>query len=186
MKKPGKKEHVNLFFSAFLIIAFIICANFFAGFTSSLDTTISQLISIAIYAVFGLLLFYATRVGDGKAILRFSPFTLIFMVLPSLFIIVASLAAFMPLHNVFAADTLTSKISIITSLAAVALGYGIPYCFVSGFELAYDDVPERNEDEDAGEKLVKGGVTADLLYSEETADEEAEEAILQGSYGEEE
>ena len=185
MKKPGKKEHVNLFFSAFLIIAFIICANFFAGFTSSMNTTLSQLVSIAIYAVFGLLLFYATRVGDGKAIMRFSPLTLIFLVIPALFIIVASLAPFMPLHDVFAADSLTSKISVITSLAAVALGYGIPYCFVSGFELAFDDAPAAAE-EDESEKTVKGGVAEDLMYSAEEADEEVEEAILQGAYGEEE
>ena len=100
MKKPNKKEHLNLLLSAFLILAFIVCANFFAGFTSSMPTMTAQLINIAVYAVFGLLLFYATRVGDGKAVFRFSPLTLLILVLPSVFIIVASLAAFMPLHNV--------------------------------------------------------------------------------------
>ena len=37
MRKPDKKEHINLFFSAFLIIAFIVCANFFAKFTENMD-----------------------------------------------------------------------------------------------------------------------------------------------------
>ena len=86
MRKPDKKEHINLFFSAFLIIAFIVCANFFAQFTATMDTIPGQLITVAVYAVFGLLLFYATRVGDGKAIKRFSPLTLIILVLPSLLI----------------------------------------------------------------------------------------------------
>ncbi len=183
MKKPDKREHINLFFSAFLIIAFIVCANFFAGFTASMDSTVSQLITIAVYTVFGLLLFYATRVGDGKAIMRFSPLTLVILVLPALFIIIGSLAEFMPLHDVFAADKLTGKISVITSLAAVALGYGIPYSFVSGFELAFDDAVEQKGGKSA---VLKGGVAADLMYSEEAADEEAEEAILQGAVGEEE
>ena len=68
MRKPDKREHLNLFFSAFSILAFIVCANFFAKFTESMDPTVGRLITIAVYAVFGLLLFYATRVGDGKAV----------------------------------------------------------------------------------------------------------------------
>jgi hypothetical protein len=173
MKKPNKKEHLNLLLSAFLILAFIVCANFFAGFTSSMPTMTAQLINIAVYAVFGLLLFYATRVGDGKAVFRFSPLTLLILVLPSVFIIVASLAAFMPLHDVVAADALTGKLSVITSLAAVAVGYGIPYSFVSGFEL------EGYKADDEEETVVNGGVQADLADSDIAAAEEAEEAGLQ-------
>ena len=90
MKKPDKRETVNLFFSAFLIIAFIVCAHFFTQFTSNLDATLATVINVAIYAIFGLLIFYATRVGDGKPVKRFSPVTLIVMVLPSLYIIIAS------------------------------------------------------------------------------------------------
>ena len=30
MKKPNKKNTVNLFFSAFLILAFVVCAHFFS------------------------------------------------------------------------------------------------------------------------------------------------------------
>ena len=152
MKKPNKKEHLNLLLSAFLILAFIVCANFFAGFTSSMPTMTAQLINIAV---------------------RFSPLTLLILVLPSVFIIVASLAAFMPLHNVVAADALTGKLSVITSLAAVAVGYGIPYSFVSGFEL------EGYKADDEEETVVKGGVQADLADSDIAAAEEAEEAGLQ-------
>lgn len=176
MRKPDKKEHINLFFSAFLIIAFIVCANFFSNFTATLDHTLGQLINIAVYAVFGLLLFYATRVGDGKAIKRFSPLTLIVLVLPTLLIIVISLANFMPFHDFLAADKLTSKLSIITSLAAVALGYGIPYSFFSGFELAYDDDAAETEEEP---EVLEGGVEADILDAQEDAEAETEEALLQ-------
>jgi len=174
MKKPNKKEHLNLLLSAFLILAFIVCANFFSGFTSSMPTMTAQLINIAVYAVFGLLLFYATRVGDGKAVFRFSPLTLLILVLPSVFIIVASLAAFMPLHDVVAADALTGKLSVITSLAAVAVGYGVPYSFVSGFELEGYKADDAEE-----EAFVKGGVEADVADSDIAAAEEAEEALLQ-------
>ena len=175
MRKPDKKEHINLLFSAFLILAFIICANFFSNFTASMDSVTGQLINIAVYTVFGLLLFYATRVGDGKAVFRFSPFTFLFMVLPSLFIIAASLAEFMPLHANFAADMLTGKISVITTMAAVALGYGIPYSFISGFELRV----EGEEEDDEAEKVLKGGIEADLYdENDEAEDEEAEESGL--------
>lgn len=178
MRKPDKKEHLNLFFSAFLIIAYIICANFFANFAATMDSMTAQLISIGVNVLFGVLLFYATRVGDGKAVKRFSPLTLIILVLPTLFIIVGSLAEFMPLHDVFAADKLTGKLSVITMLSAVALGYGIPYSFFSGFEMAYDDAPVQDEEASG---LLEGGVEADLLEDEEEAADEAEEAVLQDS-----
>ena len=91
MKKLGKKDHLNLFFSAFLVLAFIVCAYFFSGFSSSMDALSGQLVMIAVYAVFGLLLFYATRVGDGKAVFRFSPLTLLFLVLLFALIVVHEL-----------------------------------------------------------------------------------------------
>ena len=84
------------------MLAFIVCAQFFSQFAASLSvsgklSTVGQLILILVYVVFGLLLFYATRVGDGKVVKRFSPLTLIILVLPTLYIIVASIAPFMPL-----------------------------------------------------------------------------------------
>ncbi len=160
MKKLGKKDHLNLFFSAFLVLAFIVCAYFFSGFSSSMDALSGQLVMIAVYAVFGLLLFYATRVGDGKAVFRFSPLTLLFLVLPAAAIIVASLAPFMPFHDVFAANKVSGQLSVITTLAAVALGYGIPYSFVSGFELAVEE--DENTSEEAEPEVLEGGVEADL------------------------
>lgn len=175
MRKPDKKEHINLFFSAFLIIAFIVCANFFADFTKNMDVMTAQLISLAVYAVFGLLLFYATRVGDGKAIKRFSPLTLIVLVLPACFIIVGSLASFMPLHDVFAADA-NGKVALMTSLAAIALGYGVPYTFFSGFELANEDGEAVQDDE---KTVLEGGVEADILDVEENEEAAEEEASMQ-------
>jgi hypothetical protein len=67
MKKPTKRDTINLFFSAFLIIAFIVCAHFFSQYASALSQPLGSIIPILVYAVFGLLVFYATRVGDGKA-----------------------------------------------------------------------------------------------------------------------
>ncbi len=178
MKKPDKRETVNLFFSAFLIIAFIVCAHFFTQFTGNLDATLATVINAAIYAVFGLLIFYATRVGDGKPVKRFSPVTLIVMVLPSLYIIIASVAKFMPLNDIFASQN-PGTVSVITALAAVALGYGIPYTFLSGFETE----PEVTEAEEP--TVLEGGVEADVMAAAaaeepaEKAEEAAEEATAE-------
>ena len=158
LKKPDKKENVNLFFSAFLILAFIVCAHFFTQFTANLDATLGTVINICIYAVFGLLVFYATRVGDGKPVKRFSLLTLLVMVLPSLYIMIASVAKFMPLNNIFAGSA--GAVSVITALAAVAFGYGIPYTFISGFELSSDG-------EETTPEVLEGGVEADVLANTE-------------------
>ena len=77
MKKPNKKNTVNLFFSAFLILAFVVCAHFFSNFALGQNQVLSNVIQLFVYTVFGLLLFNATRVGDGKPVKRFSPITLI-------------------------------------------------------------------------------------------------------------
>ena len=138
-------------------------------FTGNLDATLGTVINAAIYAVFGLLIFYATRVGDGKPVKRFSPVTLIVMVLPSLYIIIASVAKFMPLNDIFASQN-PGTVSVITALAAVALGYGIPYTFLSGFETE----PEVTEAEEP--TVLEGGVEADVMAAAEETAEKAEEA----------
>ncbi len=166
MKKPDKREIINLFFSAFLIIAFIVCAHFFSEFSATLPGVWGSVISIALYVIFGLLLFYSTRVGEGKAIKRFSIVTLLVMVVPAIYIIVASLAPGLPLYNVFAAKS--GSVSVIVILASIALGYGIPYTFLSGFEVAADD----NAPSDAP---LSGGIEEDLLTS--SADDSAEENL---------
>lgn len=164
MKKPDKRETINLFFSAFLIIAFIVCAHFFTQFTSSLDATVGSIVSIALYVVFGLLLFYATRVGDGKAVKRFSLVTLIILVIPSLYIIIAAIAPGLPLHDIFAANN--GGLNVIVTLACVALGYGVPYTFLSGYEIEGSDVVEE-------EKVLEGGIEADILETSEPAEDES-------------
>ena len=176
MRKPDKKAHINLLFSAFLILAFIICANFFSNFTASMDSVTGQLINIAVYTVFGLLLFYATRVGDGKAQFRLSILTLVVLVLPTLFIIIASLATFMPFHDFFAADKLTGKLSTITALAAVALGYGIPYSFISGFELKTEDEEAAQPEEER--TVLEGGIEADLADDADDDEDAPAEDVL--------
>ena len=184
MKKPNKRETVNLFFSAFLILAFIVCAQFFSQFAANLTgadgklSVAGQLVTSLIYVVFGLLVFYATRVGDGKAVKRFSPLTLVVLVLPSLYIIIASMAKFMPLNSVFASNNGT--VSVIVALASVALGYGIPYTFISGFELAPDEDEDDDEFdgddyEDDDEDVLEGGVEADILEAQEDEEDEDED-----------
>ncbi len=61
-------------------------------------------------------------------------------------------------------------------MAAIALGYGIPYTFISGFETVTEDelnaVEEKAEETD---EVLEGGVEADLKDAEAEA-EQAEEA----------
>lgn len=170
MKKPNKRDTVNLFFSAFLILAFIICVHFFTQFTETLGATAGSIITMVLYTVFGLLLFYATRVGEGKAIKRFSILTLILMVIVPLYILIASVAQGMPLHTSFASDT--TGITPIVGLASIALGYGIPYSFFSGFETAVEET--ESETEEQLTEVLEGGVEADILEETEESNEISE------------
>ena len=127
-----KKDTSNLIFSAFLVTAFIVCTYFCSQFVHD-STTFSDNGKIfamsMVYAVFGLVLFYATRVGDGKQVKRFSPATLIIMVLPAFYIILAGTVPNLPFSETIAHHT------EIVNFAAVSFGYGLPYTFLSGYEL---------------------------------------------------
>lgn len=172
MKKVDKREMLNLFFSSFLIVAFIVCAHFFNQFTSTLTPIVGSIVSILLFVVFGLLLFYATRVGDGKAVKRFSIMTLVVLVIPALYIIIASLATGLPFHDTFSADD--GSLNMVVTLACVALGYGVPYTFLSGFETVDEDAVVKTEENE----VLEGGIEADIIEEdvvEETADETAEE-----------
>ena len=142
--KKRKREAMNMFFSAFLVIAYVICSYFITNLASSVtNQNAYSAILFGIVTLFGTLLFYATRVGDGKQVVRFSPSVLILIVLPAVYVISAYYAVGLPLH-----ETLRNS-SVVMYLAAVSLGYGVPYTFTSGFEMvAAEDVyfPEHFED----------------------------------------
>ncbi|MGN1457662.1 MAG: hypothetical protein ACI4XP_06880 [Acutalibacteraceae bacterium] len=136
MKDKKNKNTSNLIFSAFLVIAFVICAYFFSGIVTTstgMNDTVKTLLMALIFVIFGLFLFYATRIGDGRQVKRFSLATLIIMDIPALYIIIASAAQGLP-FSAQIADCPT-----IIYLAAVTLGYGIPYTFLSGYEQQIDD-----------------------------------------------
>lgn len=151
--KKRRKEAANMFFSAFLVFAYVVCSYFLLQLVNKLTSqTVAQLVVVAIVAVFGLLVFYATRVGEGKQVLRFSPSVLVLIVLPSVYAISAFFAVGLPLH-----DQLANNATVIY-LAAMALGYGIPYTFTSGFEMvAAEDVyfPKDEEEEESEEEENK-------------------------------
>ena len=174
MRKPDKKEHINLLFSAFLVIAFIICANFFAKSVDNMSVLAGRLVIAGVYAVFGVLLFFATRIGEGKPIMRFSPFTLCVMVIPSLFIVIASLFDGMILHDFFMPKETTVGLSVIASLASVAFGYGVLYTVFSGFELEAENEEEEYYEEDEG-ALEGGGFEYLSDSSEDYEDDEEDE-----------
>ena len=148
MKDKKNKNTSNLVFSAFLVIAFVICAYFFSGIittSTGMNDSIKTLLSALIFVVFGLFLFYATRVGDGKQVKRFSLATLLIMDIPALYIIIASVAQGLP----FSAQI--AECPTIIYLAAITLGYGIPYTFVSGYEIQPNEEETENSEENTPE-----------------------------------
>lgn len=172
-KKKTTRENVNLFFSAFLILAYIVCGYFFAQFAGSLGEPAKSGVIAAILAIFGLLVFYATRVGEGKPIKRFSWITLVLLDLPALYIILALVFPVIPLHAQLAEN------SIVAYMAAVAFGYAVPYTFLSGFETSYDEEPAQDEPEaEEPEEVLEGGVEADLAEDEEEPVEEPEDEVV--------
>lgn len=144
--KKRKREALNMFFSAFLVIAYVVCSHFIMQLAESItNASLYSAVMLAVVTLFGALLFYATRVGDGKQVKRFSPSVLCLIVLPAVYVISAYFAVGLPLHQTI------SESSIMLYLAAVALGYGVPYTFTSGFEMvAAEDVfyPEHFEDKE--------------------------------------
>ncbi len=147
----NKRDTINLIFSAFLIVAYIICSYFFTSFASTMTAPVSGILTALVFLIFGLIIFYATRVGEGKAVKRFSLATLIILDLPALYIIIAALAPGLPFH-----DALNPALNpAIMMLASVALGYGIPYTFLSGFELVTEEIITDMP-------AVEGGVAQDV------------------------
>ena len=103
MKNPiSKSNKINIIFSSFLVIGYIICTYFFSSIAGQTAGTWGSVIQVLIMVVFGLLLFYATRVGEGKQVKRFSLAVLLLIDIPALYIILAALIPALPLHNLIA------------------------------------------------------------------------------------
>ena len=136
----NKKSTINLILSAFLVTAFVVCTYFFS--TIGLTGNSQKVCNILITVVFGFVLFYATRVGEGKAVFRFSLPTLIILDIPVIYILLTSLATGLPLSEFLGAS------DIVVRLAGVSLGYGIPYTFLSGFEIQEEEADENEEEKD--------------------------------------
>lgn len=149
----SSREKLNLFFSAFLVVGYIVCAYFFSTLTSRVSDSVGALISVAVFVLFGLILFYATRVGEGIPVKRFSLIILLVLDLPAFIILLAALLPAFPLHAAVA------ETEAVWMLAAIALGYGIPYTFLSGFEMV--------EEEEEIDEVVEGGLAQELFESDE-------------------
>ena len=178
-KKNTARDNVNLFFSAFLIIAYIICGYFFSSFAGTLAGAVAQnAVTVAIVAVFGLLVFYATRVGEGKTVKRLSIVTLVLLDLPTLYILLAFVIPALPFHN----ELVTAP--VVAFMAALAFGYGVPYTFISGFETVSDEA----ETEPVAEEItaVEGGIEEELSEAEPAAVEQSyepdtDEIVVEGT-----
>lgn len=173
-----KKDASGLFFSAFMITAFVICSYFFVGLiegATAIDETAKLAIKLALFVIFGLLLFYATRIGDGKQVKRFSPAVLVLLDIPAIYIILANFLSFLPLSQLISS---TSEMGI---LACMALGYGIPYTFLAGYELERDE-EEKAEEEEQSEQEEEAEETVEQETTDESDDEEEPQRDEEAAY----
>lgn len=174
MKKNSKKDTLNLIFSAFLILGFIVCSYFFLTMSAT-KPELAPYINTMVFVVFGLIIFYATRVGEGKPVKRFSLWTLIILDIPALYAVLAQFIEELPLHDqiAFLENSTALPYSPLFIMACVALGYGIPYTFLSGYEVA-------SEDDEA--EFLELDIEDCEVYEEEgmfiLADEDTEGALL--------
>lgn len=177
MKKTGKKDALNLLFSAFLILGYIVCSYFFLTAAASVEA-LAPYINLAVFTVFGLVIFYATRVGEGKPVMRFSLFTLLILDIPALYIILAQLIEKLPFHTAIANLGTTTPLpySPLFILACVALGYGIPYTFISGFETVADNTCDETDTAEIKEEESCCNCTECGCYV--VADAECEGALM--------
>lgn len=150
MNKPNKRDGLNLVFSAFLILGYIVCSYFFLTMAATAGGA-GPYLNALIFTMFGLVIFYATRVGEGKPVKRFSLATLLIVDIPALYAILAQLIPALPLHTAIAnlGGTTPLQFSPLFVLACVALGYGIPYTFLSGFEMAQDTDEVQTAEEES-------------------------------------
>ncbi len=176
MKKPGKRDALNLLFSAFLILGYIVCSYFFLTAASSV-ADLAPYINMAVFTVFGLVVFYATRVGEGKPVMRFSLFTLLLLDIPALYIILAQFIEKLPFHTAIANLGTTTPLpySPLFILACVALGYGIPYTFISGYEMVGDTCDKCDTCDTAEEETC---CNCEECGCFEVADAECEGALM--------
>lgn len=158
----NNRNKLNIIFSSFLVIGYIVCTYFFSSLASQVSGVVGTLIYALITVVFGLLLFYATRVGEGKQVRRFSLAVLLMVDIPSCLIILAGLIKGFPLHDALAPAGAVP--SLVMLLACVALGYGIPYTFLSGYEIAEE--VEETEDTEEEYVYVEGGIAEELADSD--------------------
>ena len=172
------RNKINQIFSSFLVIGYVICAYFFSTLAAQVSGVGGSLIQILLLVVFGLLLFYATRVGEGKQIKRFSLAVLLLIDLPALFIILAGVITGFPFHSAIAAAQGVTAPSIIMTLACIALGYGIPYTFFSGYEIdEEEEITEEIAALEEEQKYVEGGIAEELSEAAEEAEEKIEETV---------
>lgn len=185
MKNPNSKSNkINIIFSSFLVIGYIICTYFFSSIASQVTGTWGSVIQILIMVIFGLLLFYATRVGEGKQVKRFSLAVLLLIDIPALYIILAALVPALPLHNLIVPQNATlammgvgsSGPSIILMLACVALGYGIPYTLFAGYEMKEEGEEEAEEKAEEA-PVLEGGLAEELAETEKDAEAKVDEAV---------
>lgn len=179
--KKSKTQTINMVLSAFLVVAYVLCSAFFQNLivTRVKDKNLFYVLYFLILIVFGLLLFYATRCGEGKQVKRFSLPVLLLMVVPGLYIVLAYFAPGLPLNSFITGSEMLSW------LGAIMLGYGIPYTFLAGYERDDGDAGEEdkeNADEDASGAAAQSTLDLEAIKADaeelDAAEQQAAEAAL--------
>ncbi len=166
MKKHN--DTAGLIFSAILVISYVGLSYFFLQIindSTQMEATVKGLMRALVFLLFGLLLFYATRVGEGKQVARFSLSTLLLLDVPAVYVLLASLAPGLPMPMDL------TKYTEVVYLAAAALGYALPYTFLSGYEVELSG-QEEEQAETKEENSAPGDMAEDLPEEEAMPQEE--------------
>ena len=90
--------------------------------------------------------------------------------LPALYVVLAAVISGMPLHEQIASR------SELSCIAAAIFGYGLPYTFLSGYEI---DRGDKKKAAPAGNAEEEKTETAEEALTEDTMESEAEEAFTE-------
>ncbi len=183
VRKPVARWTDNLV-STFLLVLYVVLTGVVYTWAMDLATkgTLSYeftyYIDFALYIGMGLVLFFATRTGDGKTIYRVNWFSIAFILVPVVFLLVnIVLCVSFANQSEFVLGVVSlafDKYARTLYLVLILFGYAIPYSFISGFEKKVETpaaIPEETEAAAAAEN------TEEALQAEETVETEETETV---------
>lgn len=180
VRKPVAKWMDNLV-STVLLILYILLTGVIIKWAgdmtaqASMSGELQLYINFALFVGMGMVLFFATRTGEGKTVYRVNWFSLALILLPLVALVIVMVLVVSFAVDIALINTIFMQYMSSFYLALVLLGYCIPYSFISGFERKFEVTPKA-EDEvvlvetDAEETVPVKDDESDGVSAEEETD----------------